>query len=112
MLLFVLQTALRTPRRFTTDAVVPEHSYIRVHCLPKRFPAYHQVSWSRRVIADGPDFVVMNKPGGVPVAPTGKSAPILKSPPILNPKPVWRLAAFAAQPHCCTFPQLTFSPLP
>lgn len=64
------QTAACIPRRLAADASLPEHSYLRVHVLPKRFPAYHATHWPDRIVAEGEDFVVLNKPGGVPVAPT------------------------------------------
>ena len=50
--------------------VVPVYSYVRVHVCPKRFPVFHDVDWSHRVVDDGEDFIVMNKPSGVPVPPT------------------------------------------
>ncbi|KAL4428656.1 hypothetical protein ABPG77_009762 [Micractinium sp. CCAP 211/92] len=60
----------RTPQRMTEDAVVPRHSYVRVHLHPKRFPVAHSVAWQDRIVADTPEFVVVSKPAGVPAAPT------------------------------------------
>lgn len=58
------------PRRVTEDALVPLHSYLRVHVLPRRFPAAQAADWRGRVLADAPEYVVVNKPAGVPVVPT------------------------------------------
>lgn len=41
-----------------------------MHRHPKRFPACGRADWARRVVAETPDFVVVNKPAGVPVPPT------------------------------------------
>lgn len=40
------QTEARTPQRVTEDLVIPENSYVRVHLMPKRFPAAYSVSWA------------------------------------------------------------------
>lgn len=42
------QTEARTPQRVTEDLVIPEHSYVRIHLMPKRFPAAYSVSWAVR----------------------------------------------------------------
>lgn len=39
---------MRTPQRVTQDLVIPENSYVRVHVMPKRFPAVYSVSWAVR----------------------------------------------------------------
>jgi 23S rRNA-/tRNA-specific pseudouridylate synthase len=56
--------------RLFSDTVVEEHTYIRVHVSPKRFPIFHLVDWTQRVIAEGPDYVILDKPAYLPVAPT------------------------------------------
>eukprot|EP00887_Chlorella_sp_A99_P003076 scaffold9.g3076.t1 len=56
----------RTPQRLAGDPVLPQHSYIRVHLNPKRFPA----ALEERIIADRPDFLVVSKPHSVPAVPT------------------------------------------
>ncbi|PRW60645.1 RNA pseudouridine synthase chloroplastic [Chlorella sorokiniana] len=63
-------TEARTPQRVTEDLVIPQNSYIRVHIMPKRFPAAYSVSWADRIVANTADFVVVSKPAGVPAAPT------------------------------------------
>ena len=42
------QAQARTPQRVAADAVVPQHSYIRAHLHPKRFPACYAVEWRVR----------------------------------------------------------------
>ena len=59
-----------SPRRIQEDALIREHGYIRVHMAPKRFPVFYQVNWEQRVIAHGPDYVIIDKPAYLPVAPT------------------------------------------
>lgn len=44
------QSQARTPQRMTEDAVVPRHSYVRVHLHPKRFPAAYSVAWQVSVV--------------------------------------------------------------
>ncbi|KAL4529959.1 hypothetical protein Ndes2526A_g04699 [Nannochloris sp. 'desiccata'] len=56
--------------RLFSDTVVEEHTYIRVHCSPKRFPVFHSVDWPQRVMAEGSDYVILDKPAYLPVAPT------------------------------------------
>ncbi|KAK2079529.1 hypothetical protein QBZ16_001923 [Prototheca wickerhamii] len=64
-------TRKATPRRICDPGhTVSAGSYLRVHRHPKRFPACGRADWARRVVAETPDFVVVNKPAGVPVPPT------------------------------------------
>lgn len=42
--------------------------YVRVHVHPKRFPRCHALDWAQLIVADTPDFVVVDKPAGVPVS--------------------------------------------
>ena len=60
----------KTDRVLDERFVAKPYSYIRAHLWPKRFPLFHAVDWRDRVVAFGDDFVVMNKPSGVPVPPT------------------------------------------
>ncbi|GAB4822393.1 hypothetical protein N2152v2_009439 [Parachlorella kessleri] len=66
---------LWTPQRVCEDVTVPRYAYIRVHVHPKRFPAAYVVRWEERILADLPECVVLNKPPGVPVAPTAVGHP-------------------------------------
>jgi hypothetical protein len=52
------------------DQQVVAGGYLRVHVHPKRFPACYQVDWPRRVVHVGDEYLVVNKPAGVQVAPT------------------------------------------
>ncbi len=66
------QTKLQAPRRVLEDAP-SSGGYFRVHVHPKRFPAAHGLSgaeWASRVVHDGAQFVVVNKPPGLQVPPT------------------------------------------
>lgn len=61
-------------RRVMDDCVVPQFSYVRVHLVPKRFNLFYVVDWASRVVAQGDDYIVMDKPGGLPVPPTVDNA--------------------------------------
>jgi len=86
------------PRRAHASDKPPLGSYVRVHVRPKRYfdsgadgaeeqplssppsvsppsssssaVGYSSAAWSRRIVALGPDFVVLNKPSCVPSVPT------------------------------------------
>jgi hypothetical protein len=40
----------------------------QVHVHPKRFPAAYTVDWRQCVLADRPEYVVVDKPAGVQVS--------------------------------------------
>ncbi|CAM9417628.1 unnamed protein product [Pylaiella littoralis] len=48
----------------------PHGSYLRVHCDPRMFPASQGTDWKKRIVHANADFVVLDKPGGVPTVPT------------------------------------------
>jgi len=58
------------PVRMLQDAQVPTGSYLRVHVNPKRFPQVYNENWKERILAEGEEWVVINKPAGVTVNPT------------------------------------------
>jgi len=60
-------TKLQVPRRVLTDQQATAGAYARIHMHPKRFPAAYAVQWRARVIHEGRDFVVVDKPPGVQV---------------------------------------------
>ena len=60
----------KTDRVLDAGFVAKPYSYIRAHLWPKRFPLFHSVDWRDRVVAVGEEYVVINKPPGVPVPPT------------------------------------------
>eukprot|EP00775_Hariotina_reticulata_P010254 gene10254-10412_t len=61
---------LQHPKRVLQDVAVGPGAYVRVHVHPKRFPAAYSVDWQLRIIADNPEFVVVDKPPGVQVPST------------------------------------------
>jgi 23S rRNA pseudouridine1911/1915/1917 synthase len=56
-------------KRIEADQVLHPGDYVRVHVLPKRFPQL-KLDPSNYVIAWEKDFVIFNKPQGVPCHPT------------------------------------------
>lgn len=55
--------------RTRSDVVLNEGDVVRVHPMPKRFPKAIR-DWRSRIVATSKDFIVVNKPGGVPCHPT------------------------------------------
>jgi hypothetical protein len=49
------------------EQVIPKDTYLRVHSHPRRFPIATTTDWASRVVASSPHFVVLDKPGGVPI---------------------------------------------
>lgn len=50
---------------------LPAHgSYLRVHCDPRMFPISESTVWSERIVHANDDYVVLDKPAGVPTVPT------------------------------------------
>jgi 23S rRNA pseudouridine1911/1915/1917 synthase len=47
------------------DTLVRAGDYLRVHSNPRRFPV-SEVDWKKRLISENADFVVIDKPFGVP----------------------------------------------
>lgn len=58
---------LQHPKRVIQDVPVVAGGYVRVHVHPKRFPAAYSVEWRRAILADTPEYVVVDKPAGVQV---------------------------------------------
>lgn len=56
-------------QRLRQDQDIAEGAYIRVHSKPRRFPA-NDYSWDERLLFQNEDFVVVNKPPGLPVHPS------------------------------------------
>jgi 23S rRNA-/tRNA-specific pseudouridylate synthase len=55
--------------RVMTDIMVKPTQQIRAHILPRRYPAA-AIDWKRTIVEETPDFVIVNKPQGLPVHPT------------------------------------------
>lgn len=47
-----------------------EGGFVRVHVNPKRFSRCYEIDWASTILLDTPDYVVINKPTGVPVGGT------------------------------------------
>lgn len=60
----------KTERVLNASVMIPAYSYVRIHMVPKRFPVFYRVDWSKQVIAHAEEYIVMNKPSGLPVPPT------------------------------------------
>lgn len=56
-------------RRVTADRDLSLGQYIRVHFDPKRFPV-GGIDWLKTIVHHDEEFVVANKPSGIPVHPT------------------------------------------
>lgn len=66
-----VQTRLTTPVRLSSlDKYCEKHTYFRVHLSPKRFPVFHEIRWMDRLIEDAAEYMVLNKPPGLPTVPT------------------------------------------
>lgn len=53
-------------KRIRESLSIKEGDYIRVHTKPRRFPAGN-VQWPDRVVFENKNFVILNKPSGLPV---------------------------------------------
>lgn len=52
--------------RLLQDRPVKENDYLRIHTDPRFYPEAHSVDWKKRILYNGSDYVVLNKPRGVP----------------------------------------------
>ncbi|EKX50294.1 hypothetical protein GUITHDRAFT_104105 [Guillardia theta CCMP2712] len=52
--------------RTMQDVELLPGSYVRVHAQPKRCLSVYKIDWSARVIRESQDFIVIDKPPGVP----------------------------------------------
>ncbi len=60
-------------KRVHEDRVLPKGGYLRIHLEPKRFPVA-EVDWSKVKVAEEKEFLVVNKPAGIPVHATVDNA--------------------------------------
>lgn len=67
--LFSLGAIYRDKRRIFADQPLKQGDYIRVHLFPKRFDT-EGIDWRKRLVHEGPDFIVVDKPANVPVHAT------------------------------------------
>ncbi len=56
-------------QRVDSDRLLPPGTYIRVHPNPKRFPV-DKIDWNAVIVHRDEEFIVANKPPGIPVHPT------------------------------------------
>ena len=56
-------------QRVDSNRLLPPGAYIRVHPNPKRFPV-EKIDWHAAVVYRNEEFVVVNKPAGIPVHAT------------------------------------------
>ena len=61
---------LRRLHPWESGLVPPHGSYLRVHCDPRTFPVSQSPDWRERIVHANDDFVVVDKPAGVPTVPT------------------------------------------
>lgn len=55
--------------RVLEDRELPKGTYLRLHLAPKRYPSA-EISWRSRLVAVEKDFVVIDKPAGIPTHAT------------------------------------------
>ena len=58
------------PRRILSDTHIVEGDLIRLHPFPRKYDGVHDIDWKRIVIHDDDDFIVIDKPAGIPSNPT------------------------------------------
>lgn len=67
--LFHLGAVYQEGVRARSDGPVSRGQYLRVHLRPKRFPV-QQIDWRVAIVHEDDDFLVVNKPAGIPVHAT------------------------------------------
>lgn len=55
--------------RVLENLMLEKGAYLRLHLKPKRYAVDH-IDWKTRVVAQTPDYVVIDKPAGVPTYAT------------------------------------------
>lgn len=61
---------LRRLHPWEANSLPPHGSYLRVHCDPRMFPISETTDWGERIVHANDDYVVLDKPAGVPTVPT------------------------------------------
>jgi 23S rRNA pseudouridine1911/1915/1917 synthase len=56
-------------KRVFEDQILSKEDYVRIHRFPKRYEVSH-IDWRTRIVFENEDFIVINKPTGVPVHAT------------------------------------------
>jgi 23S rRNA pseudouridine1911/1915/1917 synthase len=60
-------------KRVFEDQILSKEDYVRVHRFPRRFEV-NNIDWRSRILFENEDFIVINKPAGVPVHATLNNA--------------------------------------
>lgn len=60
-------------KRVFSDVSLPKSAYLRLHLHPKRFPV-QRIAWNSVLLKEGPDYVVVRKPAGIPTHATVDNA--------------------------------------
>jgi len=71
--LITLGAIYSNKRRLFEDRDLAQGTYLRLHLHPKRFPAVG-VDWGSSLIKETADFIVINKPAGIPTHATVDNA--------------------------------------
>jgi len=56
-------------QRVHEDCPLKPEDYVRIHRKPRRFPT-RDVNWEERILFENTDFLLLDKPGGIPCHPT------------------------------------------
>lgn len=64
-----LGAVYRNKRRIAGDTALKNGDYLRVHIRPRRFDV-SAIVWLKRIVFETPDFLIVDKPCGVPVHAT------------------------------------------
>lgn len=67
--LFYFGAVYQDRRRVSSDRPLTPGQYVRVHLEPRRFPV-GKIDWRATVVRHNSEFVVVNKPAGIPVHAT------------------------------------------
>lgn len=67
--LFALGAIYHDKKRVEQDLALPKGTYLRIHLKPRRF-LVNEIDWRKRIVADTPDYLILDKPVGVPVVST------------------------------------------
>lgn len=68
-LLFELGAVFLNRKRLTEDSPLQAGDYLRIHSNPRRFPI-GSIDWQSRLIQVNPEFLIVDKPSGIPSIPT------------------------------------------
>jgi 23S rRNA pseudouridine1911/1915/1917 synthase len=67
--LFKIGAVFLNRKRLENDSPLKEGDTLRIHSMPRRFPT-DKVDWQRRLVHIDPEFLIVDKPSGIPSIPT------------------------------------------